>query len=85
MYSTSLKIRKYRARWGSCNSKGQISLNYWLMICPDWVIDYVLIHELCHLQHLDHSRQFWQLVHSYFPNVEQAKQWLDSHGYIIAL
>lgn len=58
----SIKIRKYTARWGSCNNKGQLSFNYLLMMLPMHVIDYVIIHELCHLQHLNHSKDFWQLV-----------------------
>lgn len=76
---TAIKIRQYRARWGSCNSRGEVSFNYLLMMLPDDVIDYVVIHELCHLQHLNHSKDFWQLVAKYFPNYIQAKQWTITH------
>lgn len=74
-----INIRRYKARWGSCDSKGKVSLNYLLMMCPNWVIDYVIIHELCHLQHLNHSPEFWQLVATHNPNFKQAKQWLKQH------
>ena len=76
---TKIKIRQYRARWGSCNSKGELSFNYLLMMLPKHVIDYVVIHELCHLRHLNHSADFWQLVATYFPNFKQAKAWVKTN------
>lgn len=75
----AISIRQYKARWGSCNSLGNVQFNYLLMMAPKWVIDYVIVHELCHLQHLNHSRQFWQLVEKYTPNFLLAKQWLKNH------
>jgi len=75
----SIKIRQYRARWGSCNNRGELSFNYLLMMLPNYVIDYVIVHELCHLQHLNHSKEFWQLVARYFPNYMRAKQWLKTN------
>ncbi len=71
-----IKIRQYSARWGSCNSKGEVSFNYLMMMLPDYVIDYIVVHELCHLRVLNHSSDFWQLVAKHFPNYLQAKQWL---------
>jgi len=76
---TSIKIRQYSARWGSCNNRGELSFNYLLMMLPAHVIDYVIVHELCHLQHLNHSKEFWQLVGKYFPNYIQAKQWIKAN------
>lgn len=73
---TSLVIKKYKARWGSCNSQGVISLNYLLMMTPAFVIDYVIIHELCHLKHMNHSSRFWNLVEKHDPHFRLAKQWL---------
>ncbi len=75
----SVKIRQYKARWGSCNNRGEVSFNYLLMMVPDWVFDYVIVHELCHLQHLNHSTNFWQLVASFYPNYREAKQWLKNN------
>ena len=74
------QIKKYKARWGSCNTQGLISLNYLLMMTPDFVIDYVLIHELCHLKQMNHSAKFWALVHKHCPNYPLAKQWLKQHS-----
>lgn len=72
----SIKIRQYSARWGSCNSNAELSFNYLMMMLPDDVIDYVVVHELCHLRYLNHSADFWQLVAKHFPQYLQAKQWL---------
>jgi len=76
---SSIKIRQYRARWGSCNSRGELSFNYLLMMLPIDVIDYVIVHELCHLQYLNHSKYFWQLVDKYFPNYIEAKNWIKAN------
>ena len=76
---TGIKIRQYSARWGSCNNRGELSFNYLLMMLPMHIIDYVIIHELCHLRHLNHSKPFWQLVSEYFPNYVEAKKWIKSH------
>ena len=76
---TKVNIRQYRARWGSCNNRGELSFNYLLMMTPSFVIDYVIIHELCHLKHLNHSKDFWQLVEKYCPNYQIAKKWLSTH------
>jgi len=78
-----LVIKRYKARWGSCNNKGEISLNYLLMACPDWVIRYVVIHELCHLKHLNHSTQFWSLVAHFCPAFDTAKTWLKTQSFDI--
>lgn len=76
LYPSACVIKKYRARWGSCNSKGVVSLNYWLITCPTDVIDYVVVHELCHLTYLDHSPNFWRLVSHYLPDYMRPKHWL---------
>jgi predicted metal-dependent hydrolase len=74
-----VKIRLYRARWGSCNSRKEVSFNYLLMMTPLWVIDYVIVHELCHLRHLNHSTDFWKLVAKHYPRYQEAKKWLVNH------
>lgn len=79
LFPSDIKIRQYKARWGSCNNRGQLSFNYLLIMTPEWVIDYVVVHELCHLKHLNHSRQFWLLVEHYFPDYKAAKNWLKLH------
>ena len=79
LYPAKYKVRFYKRRWGSCNSRGELSFNYLLMMLPCWVIDYVIIHELCHLQHLNHSASFWRLVNKHYVYTDQAKRWLKEH------
>jgi predicted metal-dependent hydrolase len=79
LYPSKVNVRQYKARWGSCNNHGQVSFNYLLIMVPDWVIDYVVVHELCHLKHLNHSRQFWLLVAEFYPRFREAKHWLNTH------
>ncbi|HXI30873.1 MAG TPA: SprT family zinc-dependent metalloprotease [Vicinamibacterales bacterium] len=73
---TRISIRNQRWRWGSCNRKGHICLNWRLVTMPEWVRDYVLIHELMHLVRLDHSPKFWKLVAAACPNYQDARRWL---------
>jgi predicted metal-dependent hydrolase len=76
----AVSIRSQRTRWGSCGRNGHISLNWRLMLMPDWVRDYVLVHELMHLRRLDHSPKFWRLVEAACPDYRAARQWLRAHG-----
>ena len=76
----SLTIKSYTARWGSCNTKGDIFLNWKLIMLPESVIDYVLIHELAHINVPNHSREFWKLVKEKDPNYCKNKRWLKDNG-----
>lgn len=67
----SFTIESNDKRWGSCNSKGELTFNWKLMIFPEAAIDYVVIHELCHLEHLNHDRSFWRLVGKLCPDYKQ--------------
>ena len=73
---TRISIRNQRRRWGSCSRAGHICLNWRLVTMPDWVRDYVLIHELMHLKRMDHSRTFWNLVAAACPRFREARAWL---------
>ena len=75
---TRVSIRNQRWRWGSCSPGGHICLNWRLVTMPDWVRDYVLIHELMHLERMDHSRKFWKLVAVACPRFREARAWLRS-------
>ena len=81
----SITIKSYKARWGSCTIHADINYNWQLIQAPPTIIDYVIIHELCHIQHHNHSRQFWQLVEQYYPNYKTARQWLKEQGHQLAL
>jgi len=74
-----ISIRNQRWRWGSCSPAGHICLNWRLVTMPEWVRDYVLIHELMHLKRMDHSRKFWKLVAAACPNYREARSWLRDY------
>ncbi|MDO4280468.1 MAG: SprT family zinc-dependent metalloprotease [Peptococcaceae bacterium] len=73
-------IRFQRTRWGSCSSKGRISLNGLLMLAPEEVRDYVVVHELCHLRQMNHSPAFWAEVARVLPDYKKARAWLKANG-----
>lgn len=75
-----ITIRNQKTRWGSCSSKGNLNFNCLLMLCPDEVVDYVVVHELCHRLEMNHSAAFWALVRAVLPDYEQRKEWLKIHG-----
>ena len=78
-----ISVRCQRSRWGSCNSKGDISLNCLLLLAPDDVIDSVVIHELCHLKEMNHSKRFYALVYRYCPGYDKSRKWLSENGYLL--
>jgi predicted metal-dependent hydrolase len=73
-----LHIRLQRTRWGSCSSTGTISLNAAMLLRPPAEMRYVIIHELCHLRHMNHSARFWRLVERYAPDYRDHEQALDA-------
>ncbi|MGB0954450.1 MAG: M48 family metallopeptidase [Panacagrimonas sp.] len=75
-----LRIADQRSLWGSCSAGGTISLNWRLVMAPPVVMRYVVIHELCHLHHHNHSAAFWRLVERQMPEFDQQRRWLRSHG-----
>lgn len=83
--STSIKVRFFSSRWGSCSSHGELKFNWLLAMAPEFVFDYVVVHEVCHLRHLHHGQEFWQMVACYCPEYMLAKQWLRDHGYSLVM
>ncbi len=75
-----VSVRNQRWRWGSCSRAGHICLNWRLVLMPDWVRDYVILHELMHLRRLDHSPRFWKLVADACPEFREARAWLRRHA-----
>ena len=73
-------IRNQRSRWGSCSSRGHITLNFRLMLMPPEVREYILIHELMHLKQANHSIRFWRLVDAACPGFREAERWLKKNG-----
>ena len=75
-----LTIRHQKTLWGSCTPSGNLSFNCLLMLAPEEVRDYVVVHELCHLKHLDHSKAFWRSVERALPDYRTHKKWLKENG-----
>jgi len=75
-----IEIRDQRSRWGSCSTRGTLSFNWRLVLAPFEVLDYVVVHELCHLREPNHSRRFWRLVESRRPGWRAQRDWLHEHG-----
>lgn len=73
-------VRSQRTRWGSCSAKGNLNFNCLLMLAPEAVLDYVVVHELCHRKHMDHSPHFWAEVEGILPNYRESRRWLKENG-----
>ena len=75
-----IEIRDQRTRWGSCSTRGTLSFNWRLVLAPYEVLDYVVVHELCHLREANHSSRFWKLVETRRPGWRAHRDWLHQHG-----
>jgi hypothetical protein len=82
---SGLDIRCQRTRWASCSSTGRMSFNWRLLLAPERVLDYVVWHEVCHLQILDHSPAFWALLESRLPGYREERDWLRRNGATLVL
>ncbi len=81
----ALRIKHQKTRWGSCSAKGNLNFNLRLMMAPDAAIDYVIIHELCHLRELNHSQAFWGIVAAICPEYRHWRAWLQENGHRLKL
>lgn len=75
-----ITIRNQKTRWGSCSSKGNLNFNCLLMLAPPEVLDYVVVHELCHRKEMNHSPRFWAEVGRVLPDYKASKKWLRDNG-----
>lgn len=75
-----ITIRCQRTRWGSCSSKGNLNFNCLLVLLPDEIIDSVIVHELCHRKHMNHSAKFYEEVEKVFPEYRKCHEWLNRNG-----
>ncbi len=78
-----ITIRNQKTRWGSCSSKGNLNFNCLLMLTPPEVIDYVIVHELCHRKEMNHSKAFWHEVEKVLPDYKKCVLWLKREGRLI--
>lgn len=78
-----IAIREQRTRWGSCSQQGNLNFNWRLVLAPPQVRDYVVIHELCHLSYLNHSKEFWARVEQFCPEYRLQRRWLRENGHTL--
>lgn len=83
--SSGYNVRTYKSRWGTCSHRHELTFNWKLMMAPLDVVDYVVVHELCHIVHFDHSPAFWRLVGRFVPNYKAHKAWLRNNGLSLEL
>ena len=77
IFPSKVNIKKMKSRWGSASKDGVINLNEHLLKAPKGAIDYVILHEICHLKIKNHSHHFWELVQKFMPNYEENRKWLE--------
>lgn len=80
-----ITIKDQKTIWGSCSSKGNVNYNYRLIMAPVDIIDYVVVHELCHLVHMNHSKEYWKLVEKVLPDYRERREWLKSYGHTLKI
>lgn len=80
-----VQLRRTKSKWGHCTRQGVIQYNWLIAQAPEWVVNYLVIHECCHLVHHNHSRAFWGLVASLCPDYARARGWLHQHGHTLVL
>ena len=76
----SVSVRNYRSRWGSCSIKGGVSYNWRIIIAPHHIVDYVVVHELCHMLEHNHSAAFWRCIENILPQCHESRDWLKLNG-----
>lgn len=75
-----LRIKDQKSRWGSCSSNGNVNFSWRIIMAPEAICDYVIIHELCHRLYMNHSHEFWGCVHKYCPDYWKHRKWLKENG-----
>lgn len=76
-----IRIKEFKSRWGSCTPYGDLEFNWLIVLAPNRIVDYVVVHELCHLIHHDHSIQFWKEVERVMPDYRECKVWLKDNAH----
>lgn len=75
-----IKVITFKGRWGSCSVNGDILFHWKIIMAPHHIVDYIVVHELCHLKHHNHSAAFWQSVERVIPDYVECKAWLKQYG-----
>jgi predicted metal-dependent hydrolase len=83
VHPIAVTIRDPKTRWGSCSSAGRINYSWRVILAPPGVIDYLVVHELCHLLEPNHSVRYWNLVESFLPDYLHSRRWLKTNGNVL--
>lgn len=78
---SEIKFRKTKSKWGHCTANGVLQFNPLILLAPEFVMNYLIVHELCHLVHQNHSKAYWQLVTQFDPNYQESEKWLKENGH----
>jgi len=76
----SIKVKEQKKRWGSCTSKDELLFNWRCAMAPAYIIDYIVVHEMCHMYYKDHSKEFWNMVREVMPDYASRRMWLRDNG-----
>ena len=80
-----VSVRDFKSRWGSCTPDGDLEFNWRIVLAPQRMVDYIVAHEVAHLVHHNHSKDFWQLVSRLYPNYRECREWLKENGHRLSL
>ncbi|GAA0496826.1 SprT family zinc-dependent metalloprotease [Salinibacillus aidingensis] len=75
-----IKVKEQQKRWASCTANNDLLFNWRCSMAPSYVLDYIVVHEMCHMYHMNHSREFWDMLASVMPDYESRKEWLKKYG-----
>jgi predicted metal-dependent hydrolase len=81
LQARSVAVRDQQTRWGSCSSRGNLSFSWRLILAPQSVLEYVVVHELCHLREPSHAKRYWQILNGAYPGLQEPARWLREHGH----
>ncbi|GAA5524240.1 hypothetical protein Maes01_00794 [Microbulbifer aestuariivivens] len=81
----AVRVRRTRSKWGHCTLRGELQYNWLVCLAPEPVVDYLVTHEVCHMRHHNHSRDFWQLVEQFCPDCKTLRRWLRENGHRLVL
>lgn len=82
---SAVRIKELRSRWGSCSTRGVLNFSWYIIMAPAPVLDYLVVHELCHLVHHNHSAEYWKLVEASLPKHRERRNWLRKNGHLLRL
>ena len=84
-YPKTMRVKRLKSRWGSCSNRGNLNFNWLLILAPPSIVDYIVVHELCHFHHPNHSAAFWETVRSALPDYKERRKWLKTNTELLTM